>query len=91
MNPSPLVLVAEDEPNLSEVLEAYLRRDGFRTERAADGENALRLFREAKPDLVLLDVALPKVDGFEVLRQVRGAGDTPVKTGPVSACVSPCA
>ena len=78
MNPSPLVLVVEDEPNLSEVLEAYLRRDGFRTERAADGENALRLFHEAKPDLILLDVALPGVDGFEVLRQVRGAGDTPV-------------
>ena len=78
MNPSPLVLVVEDEPNLSEVLEAYLRREGFRTERAADGENALRLFRETRPDLVLLDVALPKVDGFEVLRQVRGAGDTPV-------------
>ena len=75
---APLVLVVEDEPNLSEVLEAYLRREGFRTERAADGESALRLFREARPDLVLLDVALPGVDGFEVLRQVRGAGDTPV-------------
>lgn len=77
-HPSPLILVAEDEPNLSEVLEAYLRREGFRTERAADGESALRLFREAKPDLILLDVMLPKVDGFEVLRQVRGAGDTPI-------------
>lgn len=76
--PSPLVLVVEDEPNLSEVLEAYLRRDGFRTERAADGESALRLFRVAKPDLVLLDVMLPKLDGFEILRQVRQAGDTPV-------------
>lgn len=76
--PSPLVLVVEDEPNLSEVLEAYLRRDGFRTERASDGENALRLFREAKPDLVLLDVMLPKLDGFELLRRVREAGDTPV-------------
>ena len=75
---SPLVLVVEDEPTLREVLEAYLRRDGFRTERAADGENALRLFREAKPDLILLDVMLPKVDGFEILRQVRQAGNTPV-------------
>ena len=73
-----LVLIVEDEPNLSEVLEAYLRRDGFRTERAADGESALRLFHEAKPDLVLLDVTLPKLDGFEVLRQVRQAGNTPV-------------
>lgn len=77
-HPSPRILVVEDEPNLSEVLEAYLRRDGFRTERAADGESALRLFREAKPDLILLDVMLPKLDGFEVLRRVRQAGDTPV-------------
>ena len=68
---SKLVLVVEDEPNLSEVLEAYLRRDGFRTERTADGESALRLFHTAKPDLVLLDVTLPKLDGFEVLRRVR--------------------
>jgi two-component system, OmpR family, response regulator AdeR len=76
--PAPLVLVVEDEPNLSQVLEAYLRRDGFRTERAADGESALRLFWEAKPDLILLDVMLPKLDGFEILRQVRQAGDTPI-------------
>ena len=76
--PATLILIVDDEPNLSEVLEAYLRRDGFRTERAADGESALRLFRAAKPDLILLDVMLPKLDGFEVLRQVRQAGDVPV-------------
>lgn len=78
MTPATLILVVEDEPNLSEVLEAYLRRDGFRTERAADGESALRLFDASKPDLILLDLMLPKLDGFEVLRQVRQAGDTPV-------------
>ena len=75
---SKLVLVVEDEPNLSEVLEAYLRCEGFRTERAGDGESALRLFHAAKPDLVLLDVMMPKLDGFEVLRRVRQAGNTPV-------------
>lgn len=77
-HPSSLILVVEDEPNLSEVLEAYLRREGFHTERAGDGESALRLFREAKPDLILLDVMLPKLGGFEVLRRVRQAGDTPI-------------
>jgi two-component system response regulator AdeR len=70
--------VVEDEPHIVEVLEAYLRRDGFRTERAGDGESALRLFREAKPDLILLDVMLPKLDGFGVLQRVRQIGDTPV-------------
>lgn len=75
---SPLVLIIEDEPNLSEVLEAYLRRDGFRTERAFDGESGLRLFQTTHPALILLDVILPKFDGFELLRRVRQAGDTPV-------------
>jgi two-component system, OmpR family, response regulator AdeR len=75
---SPLVLVVEDEPHIAQVLESYLRRDGFRTERAADGEAALRLIRSARPDLVLLDVMLPKLDGFEVLKCLRTTGDTPV-------------
>jgi two-component system, OmpR family, response regulator AdeR len=75
---NPLVLVVEDEPHIAQVLESYLRRDGFRTERAADGEVALHLFRTAKPDLVLLDVMLPKLDGFEVLKCLRTTSDTPV-------------
>jgi len=75
---SSLVLVVEDEPSLGQVLEAYLRRDGFRTERALDGESALRLFYATRPDLVLLDVMLPRLDGFEILRRIRQAGDTPV-------------
>ena len=75
---TPLVVVVEDEPAIAEVLEGYLRREGFRTERAADGEAALRLLRAARPDLVLLDVMLPKLDGFTVLRRVRETGDTPV-------------
>lgn len=62
----------------SQVLEGYLRREGFRTERAADGEAALRLPHEARPDLVLLDVMLPKLDGFTVLRRLREVDDTPV-------------
>lgn len=74
----PLILVVEDEPQIAEVLEGYLRRDGFRTERASDGEQALALHRAARPDLVLLDVRLPHIDGFEVLRRLRVQADTPV-------------
>ncbi len=73
-----LVLVVEDEPEIAEILEGYLRREGFRTERAADGKQALNLIRAARPDLVLLDIMLPEMDGLEVLRRVRSNGNTPV-------------
>ncbi len=73
-----LILVVEDERELAETLELYLRSHHYRTERAHDGEGALALFRAAKPDLVLLDVMLPKKDGLEVLRAIRAAGRTPV-------------
>lgn len=73
-----LILVVEDEPEIAEILESYLRRDGYRTERAGDGKRALELFRAAKPDLVLLDIMLPGLDGMEVLRRIRSEGSIPV-------------
>ncbi len=75
---SQLILVVEDEPNIAQVLEAYLRRDGFRTEVANDGLKAAQLHRTVKPDLVLLDVQLPGMDGFEVLKKIREERPTPV-------------
>ncbi len=74
----PLVLVVEDEPQIAEILEGYLRSSGYRTERAGDGERALSLFRSAHPDLILLDVMLPRLDGLEVLKAVRAESTTPV-------------
>ncbi len=73
-----LVLIVEDERNLAESLELFLRSQGFRTERAHDGEAALTLFQAARPDIVLLDVRLPKRDGFEVLKRIRAEAKTPV-------------
>jgi two-component system, OmpR family, response regulator AdeR len=73
-----LILVAEDEPEITEILRSYLERDGFRTVTAADGELALTHHQMLKPDLILLDVQMPKRDGFSVLAEVRRRGNTPV-------------
>ncbi len=72
------ILIAEDEPRLVDILEDYLRREGFRTERAGDGHRALELWRAARPDLILLDVMMPELDGFEVARRVRSEDATPI-------------
>ena len=69
------VLVVDDEPHIRDVLRGYLEADGFAVVEAADGASAVRLVRDERPDLVLLDVMLPGVDGLEVLRQVRAFSD----------------
>ncbi|MDX2234658.1 MAG: response regulator [Hyphomonadaceae bacterium] len=73
-----LVLIVEDEPEIAEILEAYFAREGYRTVCAADGETAIQHHRMLKPDLVVLDVKLPKRDGVEVLTAIRRQSDTPV-------------
>lgn len=73
-----LVLIAEDEPEIADILAAYLARDGLRTVRAGDGQTALDLHHSLKPDLVLLDVQMPRLDGWKVLAQIRLRGETPV-------------
>jgi two-component system, OmpR family, response regulator ResD len=73
-----LILVVEDEPTIVEVVVRYLQRDGFRTVTAHDGERALELAARERPDLVVLDVMLPRLDGLEVLRRLRAGGATPV-------------
>jgi DNA-binding response OmpR family regulator len=69
------VLVVEDEQLIVELVEFLLRQEGFLPVTAADGDIALPLARQEKPDLILLDVLLPTVDGFEVLRQLKEAPD----------------
>jgi DNA-binding response OmpR family regulator len=72
------VLVVDDEPVVREVLTRYLERDGFDVETAADGEDAIATFDAAAPDLVLLDLMLPRLDGFEVFRAIRTRSQSPV-------------
>ena len=73
------ILIVEDEPSIALALEDDLRREGYQTEVATDGVSAARRALSREFDLILLDVMLPKQDGFEVCRQVRRAGiDTPI-------------
>ena len=69
------VLVVEDDPTVSSVLSAYLRRAGFESVIAADGLTALQAWRERRPDVVILDVMLPLMSGLEVLRRRRAEDD----------------
>lgn len=73
-----LILIVEDDADSASVLEAYLLRDGFAVILAEDGRQGLELFQRERPDLVLLDMMLPRLGGTEVLAQIRRAGDTPV-------------
>ncbi|MBB4347089.1 two-component system response regulator AdeR [Rhizobium cellulosilyticum] len=73
-----LVLIVEDEPAIAKIIEGYLLREGFRTVQAADGETALQHHALLKPDIVLLDVRIPRIDGFGVLARLRQTSSTPV-------------
>jgi DNA-binding response OmpR family regulator len=72
------VLIVDDEPNIREVVGLYLRRDGHDIVSATDGEEALEVFRESGPDLVVLDLMLPKMSGLEVCRRMRADRRVPL-------------
>src|SRR6187401_1631372 len=73
------ILVVDDEPAVREAVDRALRLDGYRTELAEDGRRALTAIATAPPDALVLDVLMPHVDGLEVCRRLRAAGDrTPV-------------
>ena len=78
MTQEPTVLVVEDEDCFVEALTVGLGREGFRVQVARDGAQALDLFDAVAPDLVLLDVMLPKVSGIDVCRQIRAQSQVPI-------------
>jgi DNA-binding response OmpR family regulator len=72
------ILVAEDEEKLREIVLKYIKKEGYDGFGAVDGEAALDLWAEKKPDLIVLDVMMPKMDGFEVLEEIRQTDNVPV-------------
>lgn len=72
------VLIADDNRQITSILEEYAKKEGYTPHVAFDGRQALELFDSTRPDVVLLDVMMPKVDGFEVCREIRKKSDTPV-------------
>jgi DNA-binding response OmpR family regulator len=75
---STTVLVVDDEPIVREVVVSYLRREGYRTLEAGDGDSARRLLEEEPPNLVVLDLMLPGTDGLELCRWIRARSELPV-------------
>ncbi|HHY38919.1 MAG TPA: response regulator transcription factor [Clostridia bacterium] len=75
---SAKILVVDDDEKIREILRAYLERDAYGVEEAADGEEALTTFERTKPDLVILDLMLPRLDGWEVCRRIRAKSQVPI-------------
>jgi DNA-binding response OmpR family regulator len=69
--PKQRILVVDDEAGIRELVGTYLRNDGFEVDEAVDGEDAIERFQRSEPDLVVLDLRLPGIDGFDVLREIR--------------------
>lgn len=72
------ILIVDDEPELVRVVRSYLEKAGFQVSAAYRGDEALQAFREARPDLVILDLNLPGMDGLDVAREIRRQGQTPI-------------
>jgi len=74
----PTIIIADDNKQITSILEEYSKKEGFTTYVAFDGHEAIELFKKIKPDIILLDVMMPKMDGFEVCREIRKTSNVPV-------------
>lgn len=72
------VMIVDDDPSIAELISLYLIKECFDTRIVNDGEEAVRVFGEYEPDIVLLDLMLPGIDGYQVCRQLRQSSDTPI-------------
>ncbi len=78
MKDKPYILLVDDDPNISRLVQLYLEKEGFEVKTADRGDDALALFRKLPPDLMLLDVMLPGMDGWQVLKAVRKTSSIPI-------------
>lgn len=74
----PSVLIADDNQQITSIIQEYVKKEGYLPIVAWDGEQALYLYKQMQPDVVLLDVMMPKIDGFEVCREIRRQSNVPV-------------
>ncbi|MCD8196514.1 MAG: response regulator transcription factor [Lachnospiraceae bacterium] len=72
------ILVVDDDANIAELISLYLTKEFYEVEIAEDGEHALKLFESFRPNLILLDLMLPGIDGYQVCREIRSHSDTPI-------------
>lgn len=72
------ILIVDDDENIAELISLYLIKECFDTEIATDGEAAIRKFKEYQPDLILLDIMLPGIDGYDVCREIRKSSNVPI-------------
>ena len=72
------ILIVDDDTNICELLRLYIEKEGFNVVIANDGATAVKMFREQQPDLMLLDIMLPKLDGWQVCREIRKISDKPI-------------
>lgn len=75
---STKILVVDDDPNICELLKLYLENEGYTAFVANDGQEAVNVFRNKSPELVLLDIMLPKMDGWQVCREIRKTSNVPI-------------
>lgn len=91
---SKKILIVEDEPDYLDLLEHVLKKAGYSVAKAANGEDGLKAYKESKPDLVLLDLNLPDMDGLDICRRIRAEGPrprTPILLCSVRSAVAPVA
>ena len=74
----PRILVVDDEPNITELVKLYLEREGYQVETVASGQDALSRVAASHPDLIVLDLMLPDIDGFEVCHRIRAKSEVPI-------------